>query len=270
MTKMLEEMVPEAELVDDEVEEEIEMVKDVKGNVISLTGDVKQLDVVPAFALTMDQVRERIQMLQQFIQEYMIPGQDFGVIPGCKKPSLLKAGAEKLTDVYGLSKRAEITNRMEDWEKGLFSYEVKVTLINKRTGLIEAEGLGSCNNREKKYSSQNPYNLPNTLLKMAKKRSLVDAVLSATRSSGIFTQDMEDINDFANTGATVITTEAIPPASEEQLKEIYSLAQEIGLTPRVAKQLIKSSYKVDDSRLLSSEQAEDFIKKLNKMMNGGK
>lgn len=34
--------------------------------------------------------------------------------------------------------------------------------------------------------------LKNTILKMAKKRAKVDAVLSATRSSGLFTQDMED------------------------------------------------------------------------------
>jgi hypothetical protein len=35
--------------------------------------------------------------------------------------------------------------------------------------------------------------LKNTILKMAKKRAKVDAVLSATRSSGLFTQDMDDI-----------------------------------------------------------------------------
>jgi predicted RNA-binding Zn-ribbon protein involved in translation (DUF1610 family) len=34
--------------------------------------------------------------------------------------------------------------------------------------------------------------LVNTILKMAKKRAKVDAVLSATRSSGLFTQDVED------------------------------------------------------------------------------
>ena len=34
--------------------------------------------------------------------------------------------------------------------------------------------------------------LKNTILKMAKKRAKVDAVLSATRSSGLFTQDIED------------------------------------------------------------------------------
>lgn len=37
--------------------------------------------------------------------------------------------------------------------------------------------------------------LKNTILKMAKKRAKVDATLAATRSSGIFTQDIEDISD---------------------------------------------------------------------------
>jgi|SRR5215813_1049048 len=36
--------------------------------------------------------------------------------------------------------------------------------------------------------------LVNTLLKMAKKRALTDGVLSVTRSSGLFTQDVEDLD----------------------------------------------------------------------------
>jgi hypothetical protein len=39
------------------------------------------------------------------------------------------------------------------------------------------------------------YSVANTVLKMAKKRAHVDATLSATRSSGIFTQDIEDLTD---------------------------------------------------------------------------
>lgn len=38
----------------------------------------------------------------------------------------------------------------------------------------------------------------NTVLKMAKKRALVDAVLSATRSSGIFSQSEEELNAYLN------------------------------------------------------------------------
>jgi hypothetical protein len=39
------------------------------------------------------------------------------------------------------------------------------------------------------------YSVANTVLKMAKKRAHVDATLSATRSSGIFTQDLEDLSE---------------------------------------------------------------------------
>lgn len=73
-----------------------------------------------------------------------------------------------------------------------FSYEVRVTLSNKVTAAVEAEGIGSCNSKETAFRYQDPFTIVNTLLKMAKKRALIDAVLSATRASGLFTQDIED------------------------------------------------------------------------------
>jgi hypothetical protein len=151
------------------------------------------ISIIPEFAATISEAKERAAMLQKFVKEIMIPEVDYGQIPGCQKPSLYKPGAEKLCDIFGFSKQLEVTSRTEDWEKGFFSYEVKITLVNKRTGLIEAEGIGSCNSRERKYKSQDSFTINNTILKMAKKRALIDAVLSATRSSGIFTQDIEDI-----------------------------------------------------------------------------
>jgi hypothetical protein len=87
-----------------------------------------------------------------------------------------------------------VTNRTEDWDTGFVAYEVKVTLINKRTRDTEAEGIGSCNSRERRYKSQDAANVANTLLKMAKKRALIDATLSATGCSSIFTQDIEDMD----------------------------------------------------------------------------
>ena len=44
-----------------------------------------------------------------------------------------------------------------------------------------------------KVENDNPADTYNTVLKMAKKRALVDAVLTATAASDIFTQDLEDI-----------------------------------------------------------------------------
>ncbi len=265
---MLEEMVPKAELVEDEIMEGEEMAKDSKGNILSLSTDVKQIEVVPAFALTLEQAKVRIQMLQEFVQEYMIPGQDYGQIPGCKKPSLFKPGAEKLCDIYGFSKKAEIIGCTQDWEKGIFSFDVKVVLISKRTGHIEAEGLGSCNSKEKKYATQNSFTITNTILKMAKKRALVDAVLSATRSSGIFSQDLEDIdlpgkNEPFKSNKKETPVDSSLLASAEQLGEIYALARETSLSPKASRQVMKNHYGVDNSKLLTATQAQDFIMKLN-------
>ncbi|NMC58366.1 MAG: hypothetical protein GYA51_03120, partial [Candidatus Methanofastidiosa archaeon] len=39
----------------------------------------------------------------------------------------------------------------------------------------------------------NPYDLANTILKIAKKRALIDAVLTVTAASDIFTQDIEEM-----------------------------------------------------------------------------
>jgi hypothetical protein len=134
-------------------------------------------------------------MLQQYVREHMVEGEDFGVIPGSTKPTLFKPGAEKLNAIFGLAPIVEISNRVEDWDKGFVAYEIKVILLNKRTGQVEAEGIGSCNSKERRYARQDAPSISNTVLKMAKKRALVDATLSATRASGLFTQDLEDMDD---------------------------------------------------------------------------
>ena len=186
-------------LVDTKLEtEESIMAKDSDNQVIQLRPQADNLtapiDTAPHFVVTLVEAKNRVQQLQQFVTEFMKPGVDFGMAPGTDKPTLLKPGAEKLCEIYGFSKIVEIVTQKEDWELPLFAYIVKVRLVNKRTGFPEAEGVGAANSREKKYSKQDAFSIQNTLLKMAKKRALVDAVLSATRSSGMFTQDIEDFD----------------------------------------------------------------------------
>jgi hypothetical protein len=148
--------------------------------------------LIPTMALDINGAKERLLELQEFIKFMMVPNVDFGFVPGCPKPMLFKSGAEKLCDIYGLTKQIEVVRRVEDWDKGVFHYEVKATLINKRTGCIESEGVGSCNSREKKFAKLDPFSNVNSILKMAKKRAIVDATLAATRTSGIFSQDIEN------------------------------------------------------------------------------
>jgi hypothetical protein len=147
-----------------------------------------------AFMPVMDveQAYARWEAIQQFIARIMTPDHDFGVIPGSRKPSLLKAGAEKLVAFFGLAPEFDVVQRTEQWDKdGMFAYEIKCRLI--RDGQVRGEGLGSCNSRESKYRNRAGADIANTILKMAKKRALVDAVLNTTGASQFFTQDVEDM-----------------------------------------------------------------------------
>ncbi|MBE3039168.1 MAG: hypothetical protein IMZ62_10200, partial [Chloroflexi bacterium] len=177
--------------------------------------------------MTPTEAQAEYKRLQAFVSGVMVSGTDYGVIPNTgNKPTLLKPGAEKLCEVYGYAPSVEVTNSVEEWDREIpfFNYLVKVTLTSKRTGIMVAEGMGSCNSKEVKYRYKTEWwngggdppgnagwykarnkswckkvenretaDLANTFLKMAKKRAFIDATLSATRSSELFTQDVEDI-----------------------------------------------------------------------------
>jgi len=138
------------------------------------------------------QARARARELTGLVKEYLVEGEDYGLVNGAPKSILLKPGAEKLCQAFGLAKKAEVLGRIEDWEGGFFHYLVRVSLIGKAGGRLEAEGLGCCNTREARLAGPDVYSMGNAVLKIAEKRALVDAVLSATSSSALFTQDLED------------------------------------------------------------------------------
>jgi hypothetical protein len=228
----------------------------INQNVIPIRERIIKGNIVPSLAISLVEAKERIDLLQQFVKEMMIAGQDYGIIGGYHKPTLLKPGAEKLCDIFGFSKQVNIINRIENWEKGIFAYEVKVTLVSKQTGFMEAEGIGTCNSKEKNFIDQDPFSLVNTLLKMAKKRALIDAVLSATRASGIFTQDIEDLPKPQKTKG------GDEPATPRQLQMIFRTVTEINMRPETAKEMMKMLYQVDHSTKLSKQQASSFIQDL--------
>lgn len=220
--------------------------------------------IVPDMAMTLEEAQERMKRFTDYVADQMVKGEDYGVIPGTgDKPTLLKPGAEKICNLFGLGIEAEILDRsIEQWDDPvLLVYHVRTSLRSLRTGQIVASGLGSANSKESKwryrnakktcpacgnttlrystgrtaeesykgkaeppnwycwkkqgvsdgcgatFNEDNPDILrqpsgkvenpdvadqANTILKIAEKRSLINATLKATRASGLFTQDMEE------------------------------------------------------------------------------
>lgn len=138
------------------------------------------------------QTMQKITQFQKVIQQTLRQNHDYGIVPGTDKPTLLKPGAEKILMMMGLRSEFEIVDSTRDFENGFFQYQVRCKLY--KGDLLITEGLGSCNTKERKYAKQDPFSIDNTVLKMAKKRALIDATLLVASLSDIFTQDLEDMD----------------------------------------------------------------------------
>jgi len=126
----------------------------------------------------------------------------------------------------GLRSEFEIADSTRDFEKGFFQYQVRCKLY--KNDMLITEGLGSCNTRESKYIKQDPYSIDNTILKMAKKRALVDAALLVASLSDIFTQDLEDIDLQGNQPSKQqkrTYTDQDGTISKAQAKRMFALAK---------------------------------------------
>ena len=166
----------------------------------------------------------KISQFQQVIQNTLHQNHDYGIIPGTDKPTLLKPGAEKILMMMGLRSEFEIVDSTRDFEKGFFQYQVRCKLLKGDT--VITEGLGACNTREKKYMKMDPYTMDNTVLKMAKKRALIDATLLVASLSDIFTQDLEDMDiNGQPTEMQKVYTDQDGTISKAQAKRMYALAK---------------------------------------------
>lgn len=177
-------------------------------------------------SLTAADVRAQVNLMQDVMQEVMKEGVHYGTIPGTKTKSLWKPGAEKLMATFRLAGDPEVDDLSRDGE---IHYRIKLRLTSVG-GLFIGAGVGECSSQEDKYAWRaalcdeeyddtpenrrrvkyskwqgkvekkkqvrtNPADVANTILKMAKKRAQVDAVITCTAASDIFTQDIEDLPD---------------------------------------------------------------------------
>lgn len=162
-------------------------------------------------------------------------GRDYGTIPGTKRPTLYKAGAEHVTGAYGCYPRFRIVesevdhDRVVPWTKtyksgppkigssmGLYRYVVECEIVSRTTGDVVGSFYGSASTMESKYVDR-PRDSENTILKMAEKRALVGAVLVTFGLSDQFTQDLEDLPRGAAQGAEEETLDAEPVGRDSEI-----------------------------------------------------
>lgn len=101
------------------------------------------------FAMSVDSVVKQVKLIQDVMQRVMISDEHYGIIPGCKKASLYKPGAEKLCMTFRLSPEYQIVREIQQAQ--IISYTVRCILTHIPTGQVIASGMGSCNSREEKY-----------------------------------------------------------------------------------------------------------------------
>ena len=245
--------------------------------------ETKPVTASGARGLTVEEAKTFNDEMSRFIEAVLVPGTDYGVIPYSSKPTLLKSGAEKILNYLGLIARTEIVNRVEDYNVGFFSYECKVFLID-YNGVVKGEGIGITNTREGKYAKSSGYAVQNTVLKMAKKRALVDAVLNVGSLSARFTQDMEDAKDLStepdnsSTGSNSKSPEGLKPkapepaakekpaakdkpATKKQLTLLEKLMKESNSSANALNRYTMANWGVDDYRKVTGVQASILIEK---------
>lgn len=203
----------------------------------------------PARALSAADIRAHVNLIQEVMKAVMKKNTHYGVIPGCKQPSLYKAGSEVLLATFRIAVSLQVDDLSTPDE---IRYRVQA-IGTHQSGNIVGTGIGECSSGEEKYRWRkavcdeefddtkenmrrikyaknygkvekqkqvrtNPADLANTVLKMAKKRAQIDLTLTATAASDIFTQDVEDLPEELREGEN-------GPAEYEGLKNAKTVQE---------------------------------------------
>ena len=109
-------------------------------------------EMVPVQSLTLSaaDVRAQVTLIQQVMRDVMKSGVHYGVIPGTDKPTLYKAGGEKLCATFRLGAEYDLVDK--EREDGHLGITARCTLFHIPTGQRVGSALGSCSTRETKYA----------------------------------------------------------------------------------------------------------------------
>lgn len=152
----------------------------------------------------------------------------FGVIPGTKKPSLYKAGAEKIIWMYGVTTDYTLEAAVEDYEQGYFFYRFRCDF--RKGDLLITTGYGSSNSRERKNGTASGFDVANSVLKAAKKRAMVDGALLIGQLSDAFSQDMENEEFMNSSNELTRKKKDTDRITTQQARRIFAIGRTSGLS----------------------------------------
>jgi hypothetical protein len=218
--------------------------------------------------MTTDDLRRNINLIQNVLKDVMQKDVHYGVVPGCgNKPALLKPGAEKILATFRIGVNYDVEDLGTDNER---RYRITAKGFYIPTGNPIGSGIGECSSNEKKFAWREaicqkefeqadsskkqilfrkgyksgqvdevmqiktvPADIANTVLKMGKKRAMIDLCLSAVACSDIFTQDIVEEGAEIEAETANATAEradqkqeqkpAGNPISEPQAKRLFAI-----------------------------------------------
>ncbi len=140
--------------------------------------------------MTVEAVVKNVNLVQDILKRVMQKNIDYGVIPGCQKPSLFQPGAEKLDLAFRL--RPSYTLEVVKDVGSIYTVRATCYLKSIVTDVIVGEAIAECSSYEKKYRRQDVNDIRNTIVAMATKRAHVRATRGATAASDVFDADVID------------------------------------------------------------------------------
>lgn len=211
---------------------------------------IRSSSIVPSSGrMSVAEVTQHAIAVQEVMRAVMKEGEHYGKIPGTEKPTLYKAGAEKLCMTFRIADEYRIEDLSTD---DLIRYRVACVGRHQTTSIELGSGMGEGSTGEEKYRWRravckeefeatpaamrrtkyargknnsfytieqirtDPSDLANTVLKMACKRAKMAMVLNVTAASDCFTQDLEDLDDTLRahlTGDDTAGVNGAPPAA---------------------------------------------------------
>jgi len=265
-----------------------------------------ELVVINQAPLSEGEIQEQVNLIQRIMKKVMQKDVHFGVIPGCgNKPTLLKAGAEKLLSTFRIGVDPVIEDLSGPDE---VNFRVIARGIFSPTGNYLGSGVGCASSNEEKYKwrgansteefentpetrrrikfakggkifqvRQNPSDVANTILKMAKKRAQIDMTLTVLAASDIFTQDIEEMEDVENSqpkgkpivampkakAAPVVADDVKEPEGIEGLeltpRDIFDAAEKHKVPLKDIKAMMMKCYKKENTEKLTQAELFELI-----------